>query len=110
MLDEVSSRLRIEIRPFQQTRRQVLIDRLLYDDKVQQAARRLPSAERNAARRGAARRRYAREIVPAFNAYFYFRVGYWLAKSGRALLYRVRVGYTDTGASRGCARWRRWCS
>ena len=24
--------------------------------------------------------RYAREIVPAFNAYVYFRVGYWLAK------------------------------
>ena len=38
VLDEVGSRLRIEIRPFQHTRRQALIDRLLYDDKVQQAA------------------------------------------------------------------------
>lgn len=24
--------------------------------------------------------RYAREIVPAFNAYIYFRLGYWLAR------------------------------
>ncbi len=34
VLDEVGSRLRIEIRPFQQTRRQVLIDRLLYDEPL----------------------------------------------------------------------------
>ncbi len=42
--------------------------------------------------------RYAREIVPAFNAYLYFRVGYWLAKTLAKLLYRVRLGYTDTQA------------
>jgi 1-acyl-sn-glycerol-3-phosphate acyltransferase len=39
--------------------------------------------------------RYAREIVPSFNAYLYFRVGYWLAKSVARLLYRVRLGYAD---------------
>ena len=38
---------------------------------------------------------YAREIVPAFNAYFYFRVGYWLGRKIAQSLYRVRVGYTD---------------
>jgi glycerol-3-phosphate O-acyltransferase len=37
-------------------------------------------------------RRYAREIVPAFNAYLYFRVGTWLARRLSTLLYRVRVG------------------
>ena len=42
--------------------------------------------------------RYAREIVPAFNAYLYFRVGYWLAKALAKLLYRVRLGYTDNAA------------
>jgi glycerol-3-phosphate O-acyltransferase len=42
--------------------------------------------------------RYAREIVPAFNAYLYFRVGYWLAKNVARLLYRVRLGYTDSAA------------
>jgi glycerol-3-phosphate O-acyltransferase len=39
--------------------------------------------------------RYAREIVPSFNAYAYFRIGYRLAKSVARLLYRVRLGYAD---------------
>jgi glycerol-3-phosphate O-acyltransferase len=38
---------------------------------------------------------YAREIVPAFNAYMYFRVGYWIGKKLSQSLYRVRIGYTD---------------
>ena len=102
VLDEVASQLKIEIRPFQQTRRQVLIDRLLYDDKVQQAAaayareQNMPRAVVMAQISG-----YAREIVPAFNAYFYFRVGYWLGRRIARTLYRVRVGYTD---SEGLAR------
>jgi len=97
VLDEVGSRLRIEIRPFQQTRRQVLIDRLLYDEKVQQAAAAV-AQEQNMPREVVMARIavYAREIVPAFNAYFYFRVGYWLGRKIARLLYRVRVGYTDT--------------
>jgi 1-acyl-sn-glycerol-3-phosphate acyltransferase len=96
VLDEVGSRLRIEIRPFQQTRRQVLIDRLLYDEKVQQAAAAY-AREQNMPREVVMARiqGYAREIVPAFNAYFYFRVGYWLGRKIARLLYRVRVGYTD---------------
>ncbi len=97
VLDEVGSRLRIEIRPFQQTRRQVLIDRLLYDEKVQQAAAAV-AREKKMPREVVMARitGYAREIVPAFNAYFYFRVGYWLGRKITRLLYRVRVGYTDT--------------
>jgi glycerol-3-phosphate O-acyltransferase len=102
VLDEVGSRLRIEIRPFQQTRRQVLIDRLLYDEKVQQAAAAVARDESMPREVVMARiAAYAREIVPAFNAYFYFRVGYWLGRKIARLLYRVRVGYTDTeGLSR----------
>jgi len=42
--------------------------------------------------------RYAGEIVPAFNAYVYFRVGYWLAKTFARMTYRVRLGYTDESA------------
>ena len=38
---------------------------------------------------------YAREIVPAFNAYIYFRVGYALARAFARALYRVRLGYVD---------------
>ena len=96
VLDEVASRLKIEIRPFQHTRRQVLIDRLLYDEKVQQAAARY-AREQNMPREVVMARitHYAREIVPAFNAYFYFRVGYWLGRKIARTLFRVRVGYTD---------------
>ena len=37
VLEEVSTRLRIGVRPFQRTRRQILIHRLLGDPKVQTA-------------------------------------------------------------------------
>ena len=97
VLDEVAQHLKIEIRPFQQTRRQVLIDRLLYDSKVQQAAADYARAQ-NMPREVVMGRigAYAREIVPAFNAYFYFRIGYWLGRKIAQSLFRVRVGYTDT--------------
>jgi glycerol-3-phosphate O-acyltransferase len=39
--------------------------------------------------------RYARETVPAFNAYLYFRIGYWIGKRVAQTLYRVRLGYVD---------------
>jgi glycerol-3-phosphate O-acyltransferase len=98
VLDEVGTRLRIQIRPFQQTSRRALIDRLVFDDKVQQAATEF--ARENQMPREVAHQiveRYAREIVPAFNAYFYFRIGYWLGKRVSRLLYRVRIGYSDEG-------------
>jgi glycerol-3-phosphate O-acyltransferase len=34
---------------------------------------------------------YAREIVPSFNAYIYYQVGYWLSTSVARFIYRVRV-------------------
>lgn len=40
-------------------------------------------------------RRYAHEIVPAFNAYVYFRFGYWLARHVARLLYWMRLAYAD---------------
>jgi glycerol-3-phosphate O-acyltransferase len=96
VLDEVGQRLRLQIRPFQQTSRRSLIDRLVFDEKVQQAA--TAFAQANKMPREVAQHiveRYAREIVPAFNAYFYFRVGAWLSRKVSRLLYRVRIGYSD---------------
>ena len=96
VLDEVSARLSIGVRPFQQIKRQALIDRLIFDEKVQQATQAFASAQgmpREVALQQV--KRYAREIVPAFNAYIYFRVGYWLGKTLSKSLYRVRIGYTD---------------
>jgi len=96
VIDELNTRLRLEIPSFHRTRRQVLIDRLTYDPKVIQAV------DEHAREQGVPRavlagrvKRYAREIVPAFNAYFYFRIGYWLSKRVAQLLYRVRLGFAD---------------
>ena len=96
VLAEVGQRLKIHVRPFQQIGRQVLIDRLIFDDKVQQAAQAFAD-ERGMPREVALDQvqRYAREIVPAFNAYVYFRIGYWIGKRVSQALYRVRIGYTD---------------
>jgi glycerol-3-phosphate O-acyltransferase len=97
VLDDVSTKLRIGIRPFQRTKRQALIHRLLTDAKVQQAAEQF-SREKRVPLPVALEivESYAREIVPAFNAYLYFRVGYWLGRRIARLLYRVRIGYVDS--------------
>ena len=102
VIDELSTRLRIGIRPWQRTRRQALIHRLITDSKVQSAAEQY-ARDKGVSEPAALRmvERYAREIVPAFNAYFYFRVGCWLARKVAQSLYRVRLGYID---SEGLAR------
>ena len=96
VIDEISSRLDIQIKPFQLTKRQVLIDRLVYDSKVVEAIQET-ARQRDCPREIVQREvlTYAREIVPSFNAYLYFRIGYWLAKKIARLLYRVRIGLVD---------------
>ncbi len=92
VVDEIGQRLAIEIRPFQLTKRQVLIDRLTYDPRVLAAAQKRSHEEKEPLELVQARvAKYAREIVPAFNAYLYFRIGYWIAKRVAHLLYHVRI-------------------
>ena len=96
VLKDVGERLHIKIEPFRLTKREVLIDRLLYDSEVMEAAE--AHARDNDMPREvvmATIERYAREIVPSFNAYIYFRVGTWLARRSAQLLYRVRLGFAD---------------
>src|SRR6266571_1719149 len=97
VIDELGERLRIGIRPFQRTKRQALIHSLLADRRVQVAAEKY-ALENKITLPAALRRveRYAREIVPAFNAYLYFRVGYWIGRWIARSLYRVRIGYVDS--------------
>ena len=96
VLEEINTRLKIRIAPLKLTKREVLIDRLLYDPQVLEAAE-AETRERHVPREVVMERvgRYAREIVPAFNAYAYFRFGYWLARNVARSLYRVRLGYED---------------
>jgi glycerol-3-phosphate O-acyltransferase len=99
LIDRVNQRLQVEIRPFQLTKRQVLVDRLIYDPQVVAAANEHAQAAKvpREVVMGDVRR-YANEVVPAFNAYFYFRIGYSLARGFARVLYRVRLGITDDKA------------
>ena len=99
LLEKLETRFRIRIEPFKRTKREALVERLVWDSQVQAAA------EAEALSEGAPRdvvfarvTAYAREIVPAFNAYAYFRVGYGIARALARSLFRVRLGYADDGA------------
>ena len=99
VISEISVRLNIDIPQFKLTRRQTLVDRLLLDPKVMAAADTWAAQQHVPANVAMQRvNRYAREIVPAFNAYIYFRLGYWLSKTFARMIYRVRLGYTDSTA------------
>ena len=84
-IDEVNQRLHLRIQPFKLTKRESLIDRLVFDQDV------IRAAEAHAAEVGEPRavtldrvKTYAGEIVPQFNAYAYFQLGTraarWLAR------------------------------
>ncbi len=96
VIEEIGKRLHLEVRPFTLTKREVLIDRLMYDPKILEAAG-ARAREDDVPRDVVMARveRHAREIVPAFNAYAYFRIGYWVARRTARVLYRVRVGFAD---------------
>jgi glycerol-3-phosphate O-acyltransferase len=81
VLEEINTRLKIRLAPFELTKRDVLIDRLLYDPQVQQAAE-AEAREKEMPREVVMGRvhRYAREIVPAFNARL-LSLRYWLARN-----------------------------
>jgi glycerol-3-phosphate O-acyltransferase len=98
-IDELNQRLRLKIPPFKLARRSRLIEQLMFDPEV------LKAVEDEARASGepkslvhARARRYAREIIPSFSAYAYFRVGASLAKRLSTSLYRVRIGAFDEEA------------
>jgi glycerol-3-phosphate O-acyltransferase len=95
-IDELNTRLRLKINPFKMTARQILIDRLAHDPKVLAEAE--TYAKENDMPMAVALRdveRYAKEIVPAFSAYTYFKVGIRLARWVSTSLYRVRLAFAD---------------
>jgi glycerol-3-phosphate O-acyltransferase len=102
LTEQVNRTLDLKIPPIAMTRRQVLIERLVYDPKVLNEVMRVAEAE-GIPREVALKRveHYAREIVPAFNAYAYFRVGNGIAKGILNMMYRVRIGHADDAVLRG---------
>ncbi len=99
VIEDVNSTLRVRLPTFQLSSREVLIDRLAHDPEIMKVV------ECEAVRRGVSRHalmsdvaRYAGEMVPAFNAYFYFRLGYWVARKFLRALYKVRLGFAHEDA------------
>lgn len=98
-IDELNQRLDMRIQPFRLTRRQTLIDRLIYDPRVVEAVdaeARTSGTPRAVVMKRA--ERYAREIVPAFSVTTYFGFGTRAARRLSEFVYRVRLGYVDDEA------------
>lgn len=93
---QINKRLDLQLPPFKLTKRRVIIDRLLHDEKllkdVKDYCRENSLGKEDVMNKV---RSYAREIVPSFNAYLYFKLGNLLSKLIVRLLYRIRVGFTD---------------
>jgi glycerol-3-phosphate O-acyltransferase len=96
LTERINRRLALKIPPIARTKREVLIDRLVHDPKV---AREIALyCEQEQIPYAVTLKRvesYAREIVPSFNAYAYFRLGSGIAKRIAEWLYRVRLGHAD---------------
>ena len=104
VIDELNTRLSLQIPLFQRTKRQVLIDRLMHDPAVLEAVETAAQqSERPREVLIGEVERYAREIVPSFNVYVYFRLGSALARRLLQVLYRVRLGSADDAALAGIA-------
>ena len=96
VVNELNTRLQLQVPTFHQTKRQVLIDRLIYDSEVM-AVIEAEALKSKTPRDVLIRKveRYAQEVVPSFNAYLYFRIGYHFARHTVRCLYRVCLGYSD---------------
>jgi glycerol-3-phosphate O-acyltransferase len=97
-VNKLNTTLHIAIRPLQSTKRQVLIDQLIFDQDILSLIE-SQTIEENIPREVLQQRvrSYAREIVPSFNAYVYYQVFYWLAKKVSRFIYRVRVAAAKPG-------------
>ena len=94
VIEEFNQRLRLKLPTFSLTKRRVLVERLTYDPELMAAV--VDYCDRTGTPRQVAMEqveRYAREIIPAFNAYVYFRIGRWFARRILQRLYRVRLAY-----------------
>ena len=96
VITKIDERLDLRLPDFKLTHRREIINRLVYDSKVQEAMKTL-AEEQNISNADALKKvkKYADEIVPSFNALIYFRFGNWLSRAVCRMLYRVRVGFVD---------------
>lgn len=95
VLAEVNERLHLKVPDFGFAPRRALVERLVHDPRVVEAAE-IHSEEHDVSMVEimAEVERYAQEIVPAFNAYVYFKIGTRLSRTLAQRLYDVRIGFT----------------
>lgn len=99
LVDELNARLALRLQPFKLAKKRAVEHMLTHDPEVLRAAevyRRehglsWPEVEDVLAS-------YAREIVPTFSVYLYYRWGHAVARRLVRALYRVRVGFADKEA------------
>ncbi|MEM8650106.1 MAG: 1-acyl-sn-glycerol-3-phosphate acyltransferase [Pseudomonadota bacterium] len=95
-IDELNNRLDLRIQPFRLTRKQTLVDQLMYDQQVIAAAEKEASTKNTPISVVMAKaERYAKEIVPSFSPFAYFGFGTRLARMLSQFIYRVQLGYSD---------------
>jgi glycerol-3-phosphate O-acyltransferase len=96
VINQINKKLDVRLPAFKLTKRRIIIDRLVYDNEVLEAAKEY-CREQDVPNEVAMEKvkHYANEIVPSFNAYLYFRLGNWLSRFILRVLYRVRVGFID---------------
>jgi glycerol-3-phosphate O-acyltransferase len=93
---DVNPRLQLKLSPFTLTGYRALADRLATDPVLLQAASEIAESEGQTLQDVRDRlHRIALEIVPAFNPFFYFRIGYRLARGMLRGYYRVAIGFLD---------------
>jgi glycerol-3-phosphate O-acyltransferase len=99
LVDDLNTRLRLQLQPFKFTKKRIVEEMLVHDPEVAQAAKEYREANGLSWDEVSDLvRAYAREIVPRFNVYLYYRPSHWLARRIARALYRVRVTFLDTRA------------
>ncbi|MGC8915900.1 MAG: 1-acyl-sn-glycerol-3-phosphate acyltransferase [Thermoanaerobaculum sp.] len=99
LVEELNARLALRLHPLKLAKKRAVEHMLTHDPEVLSAAERYrqehglswPEVEDILAS-------YAREIVPTFNVYLYYRWGYALARRFLRAIYRVRVAFADKNA------------
>ena len=93
---DVNPQLQLKLSPFTLTRYRALANQLATDPQLLQAATKIAESQGLTLQDLRDRlHRIALEIVPAFNPYFYFRLGYKLARGMLRGFYRVSIGFVD---------------
>lgn len=99
LAEELNARLSLRLQPFKLARKRAVEQALIHDPEVLRMAEEFrrgegltwPEVEDLLAS-------YAREIVPTFNVYLYYRLGHAVARRLLRALYQVRVAFLDKKA------------